>query len=170
MELTMLKDRALFQNVQQLLEDEIRQVDALHELLQAETTTLQSSDSSALTDVIKQKALPLAALEQSQRARYALLEEQQRSASEDSWRDLVTQLDASAEDTAKLLTPLLDTLLESLMQCRTANRVNEKIVSRSQYSVQHLLAIMRGNIPNNKLYGATGNTVTLSDAKPISAA
>lgn len=166
----MLKDRALFQKVQQLLEDEIRQVDALHDLLKAETTALQGSDSSALTEVIKRKTLPLAALEESQRARYALLEEQQRSASEDSWRDLVTQLDTSVNGAPELLLPLLDTLLESLMQCRTANLVNEKIVSRSQYSVQHLLAIMRGSIPDNKLYGATGNTITLSDAKPITAA
>lgn len=166
----MLKDRALFQKVQQLLEDEIREVSKLHDLLTAETLALQNPDPAALAEVIKQKALPLASLEQSQRARYTLLEKLQRPANEDGWRDLLTQLDANAEGVTQLLTPLLDRLLETLALCRTTNRVNEKIVSRSQYSVQHLLDIMRGNIPNNKLYGATGNTVTLSVAKPITAA
>ncbi len=166
----MLKDRALYQQVQQLLEAEIQNVSDLHDLLTAETLALQNPDSAALAEVIKQKALPLAALEQSQRARYKLLNEVQLFASEDSWHSLVAQLDANAEDNAHLLTPLLDTLLQTLALCRTANRINETIVSRSQYSVQHLLDILRGDIPNNKLYSATGNTVTLSDAKPITAA
>ena len=166
----MLKDRALFLKVQQLLEDEIQQVSELHDLLKAETLALQNPDPSALADVVKQKALPLAALEQSQRTRYTLLNELQRPANEDGWRVLLTQLDANAEGATQLLTPLLDTLLQTLTLCRTINRVNEKIVSRSQYSVQHLLDIMRGNIPNKKLYGASGNTITLSDAKPITIA
>ncbi|MGI9284714.1 MAG: flagella synthesis protein FlgN [Pseudomonadales bacterium] len=166
----MLKDRALFQKVQQLLKDEIKEVSELHDLLKAETLALQNPDPAALAEVIKQKALPLAALEQSQRARYALLNELQHPANEDSWRDLLAQLDANTQGATQLLTPLLDSLLQTLSLCRTTNRVNEKVVSRSQYSVQHLLDIMRGNIPNNKLYGATGNTVTLSDAKPITAA
>ncbi len=178
MELTMLKDRALSQQtlqqvaqqVEQLLEDELQNVGVLHDALQAETLALQNADPSALAEIIKQKALPLAALEQSQRARYKLLTELQYPATEESWRDLVTQIDASAKNAAQLLTPLIDTLLQRLMLCGTANRVNEAIVSRSQYSVQHLLDIMRGNIPNNKLYGATGNTVTLNDPKPITAA
>lgn len=166
----MLTDRALLQKVQQLLEEELKQVNTLHASLREETLALQNPDPAALADAIKQKALPLAALEQSQRARFVLLNELQRPANEDGWRDLITQLDAGAEAATQKLTPQLETLLQTLSQCRTVNRVNEKIVTRSQHSVQHLLDIMRGNIPNNKLYGATGNTVTLSDTKPITAA
>lgn len=166
----MLTDRALLQKVQQLLEDESRQLTRLHDLLCAETLALQNPDPTALADVIKQKAAPLAALEQSQRVRFELLNELQHTANEDGWRDLITQLDARPEGATQLLTPLLDALLQTLTQCRTVNLVNEKIVARSQHSVQHLLDIIRGNIPANKLYGATGNTVTLSDAKPITAA
>ena len=166
----MLKDRVLFQQVQQLLEQETHQVSKLLDLLKAETLALQNPDSAALAEVIKHKALPLAALEQSQRARYKLLSELQCPADENGWNDLVTQLDINAAEPSPALSAVFDNLLQTLTLCRTANHVNEEIVSRSQYSVQHLLDIMRGDIPNNKLYSATGNTVTINDARPITAA
>ncbi len=170
MELTMLKDRALFQKVQQLLEDEISQVGALHDLLMAETVALQNTDPTALVQIIKNKAIPLAALETSQRLRNGLLAERQQPQNEAAWHELIATLDANTEVDSQPLTPLRDSLLQTLALCREVNRVNEKVVARSQHSVQHLLDIMRGNIPNNLLYSATGNTVTLSDAKPITAA
>lgn len=166
----MLHDNALVDKVQQLLTSELQAVGDLYALLQAETTALQNPDTASLASVVKRKTVPLDALAESQRARYAILQDLQQPASEESWRELLAQLDAQRGNTTSTLTPQLDQLINKLALCRTVNRVNEKIVSRSQHSVRHLLNILRGHVPDNKLYGASGATISITDAKPISAA
>ncbi len=166
----MLKDRALFEEVRAVIERETALIVELNTILRAETDVLQSPDAAGLAEVLEQKVSPLAAINESKATRYAILRSVHYPESEDGWASLVSDLDAIESDQHITLANLLQILRGELMQSRTLNRVNAEIINRSMFSVHHLLNILRGNIPENKIYSESGEPVNINNKPSITSA
>lgn len=166
----MLEDRALFEKVRDIIEQETAQVLALNAILRDETNVLQLPDAAGLAEVLDKKVPPLAAINDSKLARYSLLRAHNYAETEDAWVELIKALDEVHTDNEITLSNRLDILRGELMQSQTLNRVNSEIVSRSMFSVHQLLNILRGNLPENNLYSETGDTVNVSSKPSIASA
>lgn len=163
----MLTDKALREQVRSLIECETNLVVELNDVLRAETEILQTPDADGLAEVLSRKVTPLAAINESKGKRYSILRSVNYPETEEGWTSLITDLDNIESDHNMSLGDMLQILRGDLMQCRTLNRVNAEIINRSMFSVHHLLNILRGNVPENNLYSASGDTVNVGDNPSI---
>ncbi|MFK8019566.1 MAG: flagella synthesis protein FlgN [Pseudomonadales bacterium] len=166
----MLDDRAVFEEVRAVIERETELIVELNSILRQETEVLQSPDAAGLARVLEQKVSPLAAINESKATRYSILRTVNYAESEDGWVSLVNDLDQIESDHSITLANLLQILRGELMQSRTLNRVNAEIINRSMFSVHHLLNILRGNVPENNLYGESGEPVNVGTKPSITSA
>ncbi len=166
----MLDDRAIFEEVRNVIEQETELIVELNQILRQETEVLQSPDAVGLAEVLEKKVSPLAAINESKARRYNILRAVNYAESEDGWVSLVNDLDQLETDHSITLANLLQILRGELMQSRTLNRVNAEIINRSMFSVHHLLNILRGNVPENNLYGESGETVSVGSKPSITSA
>lgn len=166
----MLDDRAVFEEVRAVIERETELIVELNSILRQETEVLQSPDAAGLANVLEQKVSPLAAINESKATRYRILRTVNYAESEDGWVSLVNDLDQIESDHSITLANLLQILRGELMQSRTLNRVNAEIINRSMFSVHHLLNILRGNVPENNLYGESGEPVNVGNKPTITSA
>lgn len=154
-------DKELREKVRSLIERETQLVVELNEVLRAETDILQTPDADGLAEVLARKVSPLAAINESKGKRYSILRSVNYPETEEGWTSLIADLDNIESEYNMSLGDMLQILRGDLMQCRTLNRVNAEIINRSMFSVHHLLNILRGNVPENNLYNATGDTVNV---------
>lgn len=166
----MLTDRAIFEEVRSVIERETALIVELNTILRKETEVLQSPDAAGLAEVLECKVTPLAAINESKADRYRLLRSVNYPENEEGWASLVNDLDKIESDHSITLSNLLQLLRGELMQSRTLNRVNAEIINRSMFSVHHLLNILRGNVPENNIYGENGDAVKIDNKPSITSA
>lgn len=138
---------------QHILEQE-QACDALLNLLSRECDLLKNRDALQLDTLTLQKLPFIQQLEAGRNLRGQWLQQQQLTASNDHWCQL---LETSGEP------DLLDSwhaLSDKFLQCQHQNTVNGKMVNRGKQSLHQLLQIVRGQSNAPKLYTAGGSTQT----------
>jgi len=149
---THLDPRQLLQQIN----NDVIACEALLELLEKEREALASRDVDSLESIIDQKAVQLAHLENSAKQRTEIA--RKNSGSNDikdiqqSWLQLLDKINLPT------LKEQWETLKDLQKQCKNANEVNGKILSRNQKTFNRLMEIVRGQTAAPSLYSAAGKS------------
>lgn len=142
-------------DLQQLLEDDRKQLDALSEVLQAERSSLEQRDLEKLTGLLQQKQLLLGNIEGNDYKRRQLLQKAGVPAAQTSLAQLKKLLGQGDDQT---MVSLLESIEQRLSQCRELSETNSVIVHRSRLNTQRALDILRGPESLSDLYTSHGST------------
>lgn len=143
------------QSVQSLINNEQVQLSQLKQSLLREQSALAARDSEALKQCIELKQISLQGLAQNTLARRQLLQQSGLKDSSAQWYLLLDQLD---QQNRSQLREHWRTLENALRECQSINESNAKIIARSQFSVGHVLDLLRGKFEQPKLYTQYGKT------------
>lgn len=135
--------------LQKLLIDDLEKARKLEELLTEERLQLEKRDAGALDRLLPDKARLLAALEQSDSVRKALLEQSGFTTDGKGLRECCEYLDRQQSDLGReqqagTLDELGAQLQQQLQYCHELSEINGSIVHRSRSNTQRLLDILRG--------------------------
>lgn len=155
------------EGLQQLLESDRNQLDALAELLLAEKTCLEQRDLDQLNELMTQKQGVLASIENNDHIRRKLLLQAGVPAEQTSLTHLKRLLGKGGENE---FTALLGSIEARLQQCRELSEVNSIIVHRSRLNTQRALGILRGPATLSGLYTSHGSTLGGSDKRDLGSA
>lgn len=142
-------------DLQHLLEDDRKHLDALSEVLQAERKSLELRDLENLTGLLQQKQLLLGKIEDNDYKRRQLLLKAGVPAAQTGLAQLKKLL-GQGDDPAML--DLLESIEQRLSQCRELSETNSVIVHRSRLNTQRALDILRGPESLSDLYTSHGST------------
>lgn len=153
------------QAVEQMIRKDITSADALAKLLTHEHEVLQSRDHQGLSALLERKQALMAQLEQNARQRSGwikFLAERTRLPAEQCWERLLQEL-ANPE-----VSELWQQFQGKIKDCKNANEINGKMISRGQRTLKQLLGIIRGQqVQNPKLYTAAGDTRTQNQSHTV---
>jgi len=155
------------QGLQQLLENDRSQLDALAELLLAEKTCLEQRDLDKLNTLLTQKQNVLASIENNDHTRRKLLEQAGVPAEQTNLQHLKRLLGKGGNNE---MTAILDSIETRLQQCRELSETNSVIVHRSRLNTQRTLGILRGPATLAGLYTSHGNTLGGSEQRDLGSA
>ena len=119
-----------------VLDDMQQAVDLLGQVLEAERTALDTSNSAALNDAGARKQAIMQQLEQLDAERQLLSREQ--------------------PDVAAALAPIWTGIVHSLRQCHQLNQRNGSTVNLRLTQVRQALAVLTGHAGESELYGRSG--------------
>lgn len=155
------------EGLQQLLESDRNQLDALAELLQAEKTCLEQRDLDQLNALVTQKQSVLASIENNDHIRRKLLQQAGVPADQTNLTHLKRLLGKGGENE---FTALLESIESRLQKCRELSEVNSVIVHRSRLNTQRALSILRGPATLADLYTSHGNKLGGSEQRDLGSA
>lgn len=136
---------------QQILRD-TQSCEALLNLLNEERTALHDRNMDELERILMEKGSHLEALENSANERSKMAQSYSSGNDQQSWRDLIKQLDDEQLNDNWLK------LKELLRLCKLENEVNGKLLSRNHQIYSRLLDIVRGQTKAPSLYNAHGSS------------
>ncbi|MBC53710.1 MAG: hypothetical protein CMQ34_15475 [Gammaproteobacteria bacterium] len=155
------------EGLQQLLESDRNQLDALAELLQAEKTCLEQRNLDQLNTLVTQKQSVLASIENNDHVRRKLLQQAGVPADQTNLTHLKRLLGKGGENE---FTALLESIESRLQKCRELSEVNSVIVHRSRLNTQRALSILRGPATLADLYTSHGNKLGGSEQRDLGSA
>lgn len=153
--------------LQQLLESDRSQLEALAELLLAEKACLEKRDLDQLNTLLTQKQAVLANIENNDHTRRQLLKQAGVPAEQTNLQHLKRLLGKGGDNE---FTTLLDSIETRLQQCRELSETNSIIVHRSRLNTQRTLSILRGPQALAGLYTSHGNTLGGSEQRDLGSA
>lgn len=141
--------------VKSLIDNEQHNLSELITLLEREQQLLAERDGQALQQMMGSKAQLLNALQQNQQAREQMLQQAGMKPTPNHWRRLLLTLDKQHKGS---LARQWHRLEKELARCKAQNETNGKIIHRTQFTVSHLLDVLRGKFGQPKLYNQQGTT------------
>ncbi|SFM25192.1 flagella synthesis protein FlgN [Marinobacter zhejiangensis] len=155
---------AAIDTLKNLLNEDIRQLDELAELLKLEKQKLAESDVQSLEALTaKKNALLQMVRERAKQKIHALV-------------DMGFRPD-NGQPTQFIQSSGLADLIESwssaeqrLRECKRLNQVNERVVGNLQKRLARLSDIFRGTTGHQKLYGASGHQTTVTQTTVLASA
>lgn len=154
----------LLQRIADSIERDIGACEKLIQLLHHERGLLAERAFETLDMVIQEKADWLKKLEHSARERQDWLVESGLNSHSDSAAAFQTWIKENHQEHLGERWQLLKTRLD---ECKDANEVNGKLISRGQATHQKLIGILRGQDHQTMLYTGKGLKKTTGHAAPI---
>jgi len=136
---------------QQIVRD-TQSCDALLVLLNKEREALRERNMDELERIVIEKAAHLESLEKSANERSALARSYSDASDQDSWRELIKNLNNEELSVSWLK------LKDLLRLCKLENEVNGKLLSRNHQIYSRLLEIVRGQAQAPSLYNSRGSS------------
>lgn len=151
-----------WQQLQQLLQNDLNITDEMLLLLGNERTALETRNYEQFQQLVEQKLTLVRQLESNSTARQAVL------------RTAGFSTDRNALENARLLAPQIAEQWQQLIvrwqQCQNLNTVNERIAKRTKLVVSQVLEILRGQNNRQRLYNATGAATESGNGHTITSA
>lgn len=142
--------QAYLRPLQTMLEQDLQAARQLNQTLQRERQELGKRNSANLQTLIDEKNKLLEQLEGNSQRRHKFMATQQRPTTRQAWEALLDELAEPA------LKKLWQELQLSLQEVQKLNDINGKILERNRLIVGRLNKLMRGQNPDDKLYGRSG--------------
>lgn len=155
---------SVVQQLSSMLSAEQTAVDALSEILAAESHALSQRNLDELRQTAQAKKEALQTLNDTVQQRLHFLASQSIDASEHGFQDLLQGLPHQARVS---LNSQWQTLKSSFNHLQQDNLQNGHIIHQSRARTQTMLKILRGQINQPNLYNQTGATQLHSDKHPI---
>jgi len=146
-------------NIESLLQIDLKHAQRLVEVLQLERSCLKKRDPETLAALIEEKNQLLEKLNQSAQIRSQWLNQLGYDTSLKAWEDVIEQQKDEA------LSLLWGQLQQSISTGQELNEINGRLIGRSQQTLLKLLSILRGNNSAPQLYGSDGNTQNNSESQ-----
>ena len=122
-------------------------------IFQRERSLLEKRDIDGLSRLLEEKADKLAELESCRNARMA---QQQELGLPTSEKGLTEALDNLESPASEACSKALKALRENLSKCSDYNNLNGIIISNSRKRNSQQMAILKGTVPGQPLYTASG--------------
>jgi len=155
---------SLPQSIQQALSLDLEAAEQLLQLLEDEQAAMAARDRQALADIVNAKTDCLNQIEKQANNRYQILTSLERSIGEAEWKSLIE------EQNDKNIQAVWEKLIDTLEQCRHANEVNGRLISRGQQTLHYMLSVLRGQLNPPSLYNQRGATETFQDGHSVTRA
>ncbi len=137
------------QELETMLARDIHTTQELLDLLQRERELLELREHDALPELIQRKAQCLESLDSSAAQRRSWLKAAGLAHSPSGWETLM-------QTKSEALQAQWGELRDYLSQCRECNDINGKMISRSRQTLGKLLDLLRGQVAQPQLYTASG--------------
>ncbi|MBB5320404.1 flagella synthesis protein FlgN [Marinobacter oulmenensis] len=155
---------AAIDDLKQLLQEDIRQLDNLTDVLSREKTTLSSSDISELQGITSEKNAILEAIRERAKRKIHLLVSMGYKPTAGAPSRFIR---AAGMDDLYQLWQQAD---EKLRACQSLNQNNGRVVGHLQKRLGRLTDIFRGASSQQKLYGAKGEQTRVSSSTVLASA
>lgn len=140
--------------VEQQVSSDIQACEALLKLLDREQNALKSREIDDLDEIIQNKTIQLSILEKSAIARREWVQLSGLKSDPESWQQILEEFNRpSLIEKWQHLKTLMD-------DCKSANEINGKLLSRSQEVFSRISGILRGQNQNVSLYGSSGRSTS----------
>ena len=144
-----------------LLQNEIDQIQSLHELLLAEKASIESNQIDDLNDITANKQVVLDNVEIASRQRSEFLLAAVQATTEQ--KRLQTFFDSSPADDRVLLENQFASLENALVKCKEQNNINAMIISMNQRHIERNMNILKGIDSNSMTYTNKGTTAVAQE-------
>jgi len=149
------------------LNDDSQDLTSMLDLLTNERKALESNQPSQLKELTQQKNIITERMEQRHRERITVLETNNFSQQEQSWRPAIKQIELAS---GLPLIGLWNNVEAQLSQCAELLAINEKIIANMRQNVNQLMNSLRGQVGSGQTYNAEGKAKTFADSKPFASA
>lgn len=149
------------------LNDDSQDLTSMLDLLTNERKALEINQPSQLKELTQQKNIITERMELRHRERVSMLENNNFSQQEQSWRPAIKQIELAS---GLPLIGLWNSVETQLKQCAELLAVNEKIIANMRQNVNQLMNSLRGQVGSGQTYNAEGKAKTFADSKPFASA
>lgn len=140
----------------------------LHNTLEQEYKILNANDVAAFENIVKQKQLCAANLEQNEKLLFALLAKHGFNNSNEGLKQLLAQTE---NDSAfRALHEAWSELLKSTLECNQQNIINARVINLASVNVRRTLKILSGQSDQAETYAQDGKSVDGSGNQSITIA
>ena len=150
------------QQLNMILDQEITAAHQLAKALDSENSAISRRDLTALQQSIADKQAGMQRLEDLNRERTRLVESHGRSTDNDGMKNSMQEWD----DTGMLVRKWRQ-LLTIAESCRSQNRINHQLVEVCSRHMHHALCILRGEDPDQNLYGPGGGNISRHSSRDL---
>lgn len=153
------------QQLDLILDREIDAARRLAEVLNSENAAIGRRELAALEQAITDKQAGLQRLEELNRERGLLVASQGFATDKAGMESCLKWC-----DTTGLLTGKWRQLLSVADNCRTQNRMNRQLMDMGSRHIHHALCILRGEDPDQNLYGPGGDNIAPHASRDLATA
>ena len=132
-----------------LIESDLKNAEALREILERVKTALSDREIESLQALLESQQPILASMHQNAKQRTDILRKMGLQDNAEQWQKVLEKFD------------LLDAwkpLRKTLKRCDDLNQINQRVISRNRHSIGRLIDIVRGEYGQPTLYNSDGDT------------